>query len=115
MKYSDNVEGAQAFLEWWYAPENFKAWLEAYQGYIVGPAQAQVDLPIYTEDPKLAAYANMATYARNKGYAGPSDEHAALSYSKYVVIDTFARAVQDGDAQDAIEWGADQLETIYSR
>jgi hypothetical protein len=31
------------------------------------------------------------------------------------VIDTFARAVQDGDAQDAIDWGADQLETIYSR
>jgi multiple sugar transport system substrate-binding protein len=115
MKYSDNVDGAKAFLEWWYAPENFNAWLEAYKGYIVGPSQAQVELPIYTEDPKLAAYANMATYARGKGYAGPSDEHAALAYSKYVVIDTFARAVQDGDAQDAIDWGADQLETIYSR
>jgi multiple sugar transport system substrate-binding protein len=115
MNYSDNVEGAQAFLEWWYAPENFQAWLEAFQGYIVGPTPKYVELPIYTEDPKLAAYANMATYARNKGYAGPADEHAALAFSKYIVIDTFARAVQDGDAQDAIEWGADQLETIYSR
>ncbi|GIW03854.1 MAG: hypothetical protein KatS3mg059_0474 [Thermomicrobiales bacterium] len=113
MSHSGNVEGAKAFLEWWASAEPFQAWLEAYQGYIIAPTQQFVQLPIYTEDPKLAPYAEVATYARNKGYAGPANQNAALAFSKYIIVDTFARAIQDGDAEGAIKWGADQLERIY--
>ncbi len=44
------------------------------------------------------------------GYAGPPGEKAALALSKEIVVDTFAKAVQSGDAAGAIEWGADQLQ-----
>ena len=56
---------------------------------------------------------DVVNYGRNKGYAGPANEKAARAYTSYIVIDTFARAAQEGDAQAAIEWGADQLERIY--
>jgi len=36
-----------------------------------------------------------------------------LAASKYVIVDTFAKAVQSGDAKDALKWGQRQLERIY--
>jgi hypothetical protein len=33
--------------------------------------------------------------------------------SKYVICDTFAKAVQSGDAKASVEWGADQLKRAY--
>jgi multiple sugar transport system substrate-binding protein len=113
MSFSENVDGAKAFLDYWYSEDQLASWYNANGGYYIPAASGFAELPVYTEDPKLAPYLNLVNYGRNKGYAGPSDEAAALSYSRYVVIDTFARAVGDGDAQGAIEWGADQLEQIY--
>jgi multiple sugar transport system substrate-binding protein len=113
--YSDNIEGAKSFLEYWYSPEQLTSWYEANEGYYIPATPEYTELDVYTDDPKLAPYLELVDYGRNKGYAGPADQRAALSFSRYVVIDTFAKAVQDGDAQGAIEWGADQLERIYSR
>lgn len=113
MSFSDNIAGAKAFLDFWYTENQLVSWYNANSGYYIPAATGFSDLPVYTENPKLAPYLNLVNYGRNKGFAGPSDEAAALAYSKYIVIDTFARAVEDGDAQGAIEWGADQLESIY--
>jgi multiple sugar transport system substrate-binding protein len=113
MSHSDNVDGAKAFLEWWYGKDQLTSWYEANEGYYIPATPEYIDLEVYTADPKLAPYLNLATYGRNKGYAGLANDKAALAYSKYVVIDTFARAVAEGDAQGAIDWGTDQLERIY--
>jgi multiple sugar transport system substrate-binding protein len=115
MKYSDNVEGAKAFLEWFFAPEQFQAWLEAYKGYNISPTPQYANLDVFTSDPKLAPYSRVADYARNKGYAGPANQKAAEAYAKYIIIDAFAQAVQNGDAEGAIKNGANQLERIYGR
>ncbi len=37
-----------------------------------------------------------------------------LAVSKYIVVDTFARAVRTGEAKAAVEWGAEQLKRIYT-
>lgn len=111
--YSSNIDGAREWLQYWYSPDQFTSWLEANKGYYVPSMPDYTALPLYQDDPKLAPFLNSVNYGRNKGYAGPSDDKAALAYSKYIIIDTFARAVQDGDAQAAIEWGAKQLERIY--
>jgi multiple sugar transport system substrate-binding protein len=42
------------------------------------------------------------------------NEKAAMVRSKYIVVDTFAKAVQSGDAASAIKWGADELTKIYN-
>ena len=114
MNYSDNIDGAKDFLSWWASPDQLTSWYEANSGYYIPSMADYADLSVYTADPKLAPYLDVVNYGRNKGYAGPSNEKAARAYSTYIVIDTFARAAQEGDAQAAIEWGADQLERIYA-
>ncbi|HEV2128778.1 MAG TPA: extracellular solute-binding protein [Thermomicrobiales bacterium] len=113
--YSPNQEAAKAFLEWWFSPEPFQAWLEVYEGYIIPPGTTFVDLPVFTEDPKLAPFLEIVEIGRNKGYAGPANLEAAQAASQYVVVNTFAQAVQTGDVGAAIEQGARHLERIYGR
>jgi multiple sugar transport system substrate-binding protein len=115
MKYSDNQEAASAFLEWWLAPDQYQAWLEAQKGYMIPPVPNYAGLPVFTSDPKLAPYLDVVNYGRNKGYAGPANQKAARVSSQYIVTDTFAKAIQSGDAKGAIEEGARLMERIYSR
>lgn len=115
MKYSENQESARAFLEWWLAPAQFQAWLEAQKGYIIPPTPNFASLPVFTADPKLAPYLDVVNYGRNKGYAGPANQQAARVSSQYIVTDTFAKAIQGGDAKAAIEEGARLMERIYGR
>jgi multiple sugar transport system substrate-binding protein len=111
--YSNNIDAAMDFLQYWYSQDQLTSWYEANEGYYIPATPMYTELEVYTADPKLAPFLNLVNYGRNMGYAGPANEKAALAYSRYIVIDTFAKAVQDNDAQGAIEWGADQLERIY--
>lgn len=113
MKYSKNVEGAKAFLEWWSQPEQFTAWLKAYKGYNQVPGPALAKDPIYTADPKLVPYIDLGTYARNLGYAGPANQKAALASAKYLIVDCFAQVAQGGAPDTFIKRTADQLKRIY--
>ncbi len=115
LSYSPNQEAARAFLEWWSSPAEYQAWLEVQQGYIIPPVPQFAELPIYTEDPKLAPYLEVVEYGRNKGFAGPANQKSATVSSQYIIVDTFANAVQSGDAEGAIRRAAQQLERIYSR
>jgi multiple sugar transport system substrate-binding protein len=69
--------------------------------------------PVWDLDPKMTAYRDQPKYGRVQGYAGPPNEKASLALAKYIVVDTFAKAVQSGNAKEAIDWGADQLKRIY--
>ena len=115
MNYSDQQEPAKEFITWWTSKDHFQPWLEAQKGYIIPMGPGYAELPVFTEDPALAPYAQVAEIARSRGYAGPSNQKAAESSSRYIVVDTFANAIQSGDAASAIEEGAAQLERIYSR
>lgn len=115
MKYSENQDVAKAFLEWWFQPEQYLSWLEVYEGYIIPPGPAFIEEPVFTEDPKLAEFVNIVNIGRNKGYAGPANLKSATASAQYIVVNTFANAVQGGDAGAAIEEGARMLERVYSR
>jgi multiple sugar transport system substrate-binding protein len=115
MKYSENQEAAKAFLEWWLSPEQYTAWLEANKGYMIPSLPNYASLPVYTADPKLLPYLDVVNYGRNKGYAGPSNQEAARVNAQYIVSDTFAKAIESGDAAGAIEEGARLMERIYNR
>jgi multiple sugar transport system substrate-binding protein len=115
MDYSDNQDEAKAFFEWWFGEEPFKAWLESFKGYIIPPGPTFVTLPVFTEDPKLKPFVEIVDIGRNKGYAGPANLKSAQAASQYVVVNTFANAVQNGDSGAAIKQGAQMLERIYGR
>ncbi len=72
-----------------------------------------VDDPMWDKDPKMKPFKDQANYGRDQGYMGPNDEKASEVYAKYIIIDTFSRAVSTNDPEGAIKWGEDQLKRIY--
>jgi multiple sugar transport system substrate-binding protein len=113
MSYSPNAEAAVEFLEYFYTPEVFIPWLEVQKGYFIPMAPGYADLEIYTANPALAAYATVSEYARNKGFAGPANQKAAESFSRYVIVNAFAQAIQSGDAAGSVQQAEAQLQRIY--
>ena len=113
MKNSRNIAGAKEFLKWWFQDEQFLTWWRLQEGYDLQPVKKLENDPIWFKDPKMTPFRQEPKYGLNTGYAGPPNEKASLAWSKYIVVDTFARAVQSGDAKASIEWGAEQLKRIY--
>lgn len=113
MNYSPNAEAAVEFLEYFFTPEIFIPWLEAQGGYIIPMAPGYADLEMYTGTPTLAPYPAVSDYSRNKGFAGPANQKAAESSARYVIVNTFAQAIQSGDAQGAVSQAEAQLRRIY--
>ncbi len=113
LKNSKNIPAAKEFLKWWFQDEQFNAWWRIQEGYQLPHVKKLADDPVWFKDPKITVFREEGKYGLNAGYAGPPNEKAALAFSKYLVVDTFAKAIQSGDAKSAIEWGADQLKRVY--
>ncbi len=113
LKNSKNIAGAKEFLKWWFQDKQFEEWWRLQEGYHLQPTVKLSKDPMWDKDPKMAPFRDQPKYGRDLGYAGPPNEKASLAYSKYIVVDTLAKAVQGGDAKAAIEWGAEQLKRIY--
>ena len=58
-------------------------------------------------------YPAVSEYSRAKGYAGPSNQKAAETAARYVIVDTIAQAIQSGDAAGAVQQAEAQLQRIY--
>jgi multiple sugar transport system substrate-binding protein len=113
LKSSKNVEASKEFLKWWFQDEQYLPWWRLQEGYHLQPVKRLANDPMWAQDAKMTPFKEQPKYGLNTGYAGPPNEKAALAWSKYIVVDTFAKAVQSGDAKAAIEWGAEQLKRTY--
>jgi multiple sugar transport system substrate-binding protein len=113
MSYSANADVAVEFLQHFFSREVFIPWLEAQSGYIIPMAPGYADLEIYTGNPSLAPYPEVAEYGRPRGYAGPSNQKAAETAARYVIVDMIAQAIQSGDAAGAVQQAEAQLQRIY--
>jgi multiple sugar transport system substrate-binding protein len=47
------------------------------------------------------------------GYAGPSTAKSTEAFTKYIVTDMYAKAVQGMKAEDAVKWADAELKKIY--
>ena len=47
------------------------------------------------------------------GYAGPANARAGEVYSKYVITDMYAKAVQGMPPEDAVRWAEGELKRVY--
>ncbi len=113
MNYSPNADAAVEFLDYFFSPEIFLPWLEAQGGYIIPMAPGYADDEMYTGNPSLAPYPEVSNYSRNRGYAGPANQKAAESAARYVVVNTFAQAIQSGDAAGSVAQAEAQLRRIF--
>jgi len=113
LKNSKNVAGAKEFLKWWFQDEQYGAWWRLQEGYMLQAVTKYYNDPVWTKDPKMLPFREQPKYGVDVGWPGPPNEKASLAWSKYIVVDTFAKSVQSGDAKASIEWGAEQLKRAY--
>jgi multiple sugar transport system substrate-binding protein len=113
LKNSRNIAGAKEFLNWWFQDKQFGDWWRIQEGYMLQPVVKYYNDPVWTKDPKMLVFREQPKYGVDVGWPGPPNAKASLAWSKYIVVDTFAKAVQSGDAKASVEWGAEQLKRIY--
>jgi multiple sugar transport system substrate-binding protein len=113
LKSSKNIPAAKEFLQWWFEDKQYDQWWRLQAGYHLQHTMRLAKDSMWEQDPKMSAYRDQPKYGRLQGYASEPSQKASLAWSKYLVVDTYAKAIQTGDANAAIAWGAEQLQRIY--
>jgi multiple sugar transport system substrate-binding protein len=113
LKNSKNVAGAKEFMKWWFQDKQFGDWWRLQKGYMLQPVVKYYNDPTWTQDPKLLPFREQPKYGVDVGWPGPPNEKASLAWSKYIIGDTYVKAIQSNDPKSAIEWGAEQLKRAY--
>ena len=114
MKYSKNQKLAKDFLRWLHRPENFDKWFQVCDGYSVASTTIWEKSTMWDRvDKPLRVFRTAARNTRMFGYAGPATGKATEAYSKYIVVDMFAKAAQGMKPEDAVKWAETELKKIY--
>jgi multiple sugar transport system substrate-binding protein len=114
MKYSRNVQAAKEFLKHIHSKEQFTKWFEIDYGFNVGSTTYWENHPLWnTIDEAMKPYRYTGRGTRMIGHAGPANAKAGEVYSKYVITDMFAKAVQGMKAEDAVKWAEGELKRVY--
>src|SRR5213592_4428770 len=114
MKYSKNPKLAKDFLRWLQKKENYEKWFQTQGGYSVGATKAWEKNPMWsTVDKPLQICRTAARSTRIFGHAGPATAKATEGFSKYILTDMYAKAVQGMSAEDAVKWAEAELKKIY--
>jgi len=113
-KYSKNVDAAKELLRYLMRPEVYEPRFLENQSYIAGisPKQDQM-LPWDRLPPAIRIFRDVGQYARAVGFPGPASQKAGLAWSKYIIVDMFARAVKGESAESAVTWAEGELKQIY--
>jgi multiple sugar transport system substrate-binding protein len=114
MKYGKNQQAAKEFLKWLHSKQQFGKWFEVEAGYSVGATTYWESHPMWQKvDDALKPFRTAAKGSRMFGYAGPPSAKAAEVYSKYIITDMFAKAVQGTPAVEAVKWAEAELKKVY--
>jgi multiple sugar transport system substrate-binding protein len=114
MKYSKNQKLAKDFLRWLHQKENYEKWFQVNEGYSVGATKVWEEHPMWARiDKPLQVFRQAARETRMLGYAGPASAKATEAYTKYIIVDMYAKAVQGTKAEDAVKWAEGELKKIY--
>ena len=114
MSYSKNQKLAKDFLMWLHGKEAFDPWFRSMKGFSVGATKVWEDHPMWKEDPVMLPYRTAARAFQLFGHAGPPSAKASEAYSKYIIVDMYAKAIQGMAAEEAVKWAEGELKRIYS-
>jgi multiple sugar transport system substrate-binding protein len=113
MSYSKNQKAAKDFLKWLHAKEQFEQWFLPQRGFSVGATRYWEEHPMWKEDPVMLPYRTAARSFRLFGYEGPPSARASEAYSKYVIVDMYAKAIQGMSPEESVKWAEGELKKIY--
>ena len=63
--------------------------------------------------PTVKVFRDLGPIGRALGYPGPASQKAGLAWSKYIVVDMFAKAIQGESAESAVKWAETELKQVY--
>jgi len=114
MKYSRNQQAAKDLLKWLHSKEQFGKWFEIEAGYSVGATSSWEKHPMWEKvDEALKPFRTAGRVSRMIGHAGPASAKATEVYSKYIITDMYAKAVQGMPPEEAVRWAEGELKKIY--
>ena len=114
MNYGKNQKLAKDFLKWLHGKEQFGKWFQVAEGFSIGSTKMWEQAPLWnTIDEPMKGFRTAADNSRVFGYAGPPSAKATEVYSKYIIVDMFAKGVQGMKAEDSAKWAAGELGKIY--
>jgi multiple sugar transport system substrate-binding protein len=114
MKYGKNQKLAKDFLKWLDGKDQFGKWFQVAEGFSVGATKFWEQHPMWTTiDEPMKGFRTAPDNSRVIGFAGPPSAKATEVYTKYVIVDMYAKAVQGMKAEDAVKWAAGELKKIY--
>ncbi|MCZ6876028.1 MAG: extracellular solute-binding protein [bacterium] len=114
MTHSKVQSAAKNYIRFIGKDENFEKFFVINNGYVKGVLPKWQKHEMWSYDPALTPYRDLATYGRHIGYPGPYDRRASEVFAKYIVVDLFARAVRGESADSVIKWAESELNNIYS-
>ena len=114
MSYSKNPKLAKDFLKWLHSREAYEPWFVAEKGYAVATTRAWETHAMWNQDPTMLAFREAARSYRLFGYAGPPSAKATEAFSKYIVVDMYAKAIQGLPPEESVKWAAGELTKIYA-
>jgi multiple sugar transport system substrate-binding protein len=114
MKYSKNVKLAKDFLRWLHQKENYEKWFVVNEGYSVGSTKVWEEHPMWGKiDKPLQVFRQAVRKTFAFGHPGPASAKATEAYTKYIIVDMYAKAVSGTKAEDAVKWAETELKKIY--
>lgn len=114
MKHSKMQTAAKNYIRFIMQDENFEKFFVINNGYVKGPKPKWQKHPMWSYDPALTPYRDMATYGRHFGWPGPYDRRSSEVLAKYIIVDLFARAAKGESADSVIKWAEGELKNIYT-
>src|SRR5262245_57402488 len=113
MKYSKNQDAAKKLLQWLHTTANYEKWFLSQKGFATPCTANWEKHKMWDEDPVMAPYKVAAKLGQAPGFAGPPNAKAAEVWTKYIVTDMYAKAVQGMPAEEAVKWAEGELKKIY--
>jgi len=114
MSYSKNQKLAKDFLKWWYGKPQFEIWFTSQRGFAQGLTKMWESHPMWQQDPVMLPFRDAASKLRLFGYAGPANAKASEVYSKYIITDMYAKAIQGMAPEESVKWAESELKKIYA-
>jgi multiple sugar transport system substrate-binding protein len=114
MKQSKSVTAAKELVKWLHSKEQYARWFELEGGYATGANAFWEGSKMWSDvDEAMRPFKTAARGSRALGYAGPPSARATLVYTKYIITDMYAKAVQGMTPEEAVRWAEGELKRVY--
>lgn len=114
--WSKNKNAAGELLAYLMHKDNYTEWVSKDGGALFYPGHFLDDLPLWKQNPVLDAFNKSCAFSLWPGWPGPPNRASANVYDQYLIVQMFARAVQDPkNLKNIMSSTAQQLTQIYNR